>query len=114
VFVFFRSENGFHHHGAFHLVLLAILVVLLVAGVIALVRRWRPSPAHLDDTTWRPPMASWPAPTAPGDPALGELRLRYARGELSWEEYRQRAANLGYPVPGEPPDAPGAASPPVA
>jgi hypothetical protein len=111
--MFFRSGNGFHHHSAFHLVLLGILVLLVVAGVIALVRKWRPSRADVVDDAWRPPVGQWAAPTAPVDPALGELRLRYARGELSWEEYRQRAANLGYPLPDAGPDAPGEGPPPV-
>jgi hypothetical protein len=35
-------------------------------------------------------------PGPPIDPALTELRIRYARGDIDWDEYSRRAANLGY------------------
>lgn len=52
------------------------LFVLLVGGY--LVYRWLSSEA-----------------AAPTDPALDELRLAYARGDLSAEEFEERRANLG-------------------
>lgn len=52
------------------------LIVLLTGGY--LVYRWLSSEA-----------------AAPTDPALDELRLVYARGDLSAEEFEERRANLG-------------------
>jgi putative membrane protein len=48
------------------------------------------------------------APALHRDPALEEVRLRYARGEMSREEFVQRSGDLG----GEP--EPGGAEPPEA
>ncbi|MGA2036614.1 MAG: hypothetical protein ABSH04_03405 [Acidimicrobiales bacterium] len=85
------------HHGSdgsypvFGVLLLVLLVALVVLGVIALVRMWssprgRPTPFQ---------MGTLPDPAI--DPALTELRVRYARGDISWDEYSRRARNLGYP-----------------
>ena len=78
------------HHGGpgvlpwlFLLVLLAILVV----AVIALMRQRRE-------------LASSAAPAALAaapDPALAELRARYARGEIDRDEFLTRSADLGAP-----------------
>lgn len=68
---------------------LPFVTFLIVAGIVVwLIAR----------TTGRP------APTFPGgttaiDPALAELRLRYARGELSREEFTQRSTDLGGSAP---------------
>jgi uncharacterized membrane protein len=73
------------------LLLLVLLTAALVVGIVALVRMSRlPAP--------RLQAGSWPTEVPRVDPALSELRVRYARGELSWEEYAQRAANLGLSV----------------
>jgi hypothetical protein len=37
------------------------------------------------------------------DPALAALRLRYARGELSREEFLRTSADLGAPPPADGP-----------
>jgi uncharacterized membrane protein len=95
--------GGFHHPVlAWLLVALfaALLVGLLVVGIILVVRmsrnpRWRPA---------RPAMGAGPGPV---DPAFTELRIRYARGEITWDDYAQRAGALGFPVP--PATGPGAA-----
>lgn len=87
---------GFHHGpGVFGWLFFAAAVAFLVVAVVALLRLWR-----------RPP-GPWPGPwSRPGggpwafDPAVHELRLRYARGEISGEEFTERAAHLGHPVPG--------------
>jgi hypothetical protein len=40
---------------------------------------------------------------------MTELRMRYARGDIAWDEYSARAGHLGYPLaPG-----PGPASAPL-
>jgi uncharacterized membrane protein len=46
-----------------------------------------------------------PAPFAPIDPAGAELRVRYARGDISREDYLVRSADLGL-VPGPTPHPP--------
>jgi hypothetical protein len=85
---------GHHaHHPVIGLLLLVLVAALLVLGVIALVRIWRNHPGH---TT--PSQTGTPHGTAI-DPALNELRIHYARGDINWEEYSQRASNLGYPLP---------------
>ena len=77
----------FHHRG--HEVLpwlfFTIFVVLAALAAIALVRTWRVTP-HV--------AAAGPVGPA-GDPALAELRLRYARGDVARDEYLRRAADLG-------------------
>lgn len=111
--MFLRHGYGFHHLGAFHWLVLAVVVVLLVAGVIALVRLWNFPRPTAPTASIGPQIGGWSAPGAPIDPALGELRMRYARGELSFEEYLQRAANLGFPsMGGFPPDTTDAPPPP--
>jgi len=105
----FHYGFGIHHgHHVLGLLFVLLVIAALVVGVVALVRMRRPSASHLQ---------AWSSPTQGSrvDPALTELRLRYARGELSWQDYAQRSANLGFPVvPGSPagPDA-GEAPPPV-
>jgi uncharacterized membrane protein len=103
---------GHHaHHPVFGVLLLVLLVALLVLAIIALVTFWRTRAGHS-------------RAVAPGtsqgqavDPALAELRIRYARGEMTSDEYLQRASHLGYQRPpgsgpgGQPPEV---TPPPVA
>ena len=79
----------FRHHmfGIFGFLLPLLWVLLVVGLVIWAVRSSKPAAAV--------PHAS--------DPALQELRLRYARGELTREEFVQRNADLG--GGGQPPPA---------
>jgi putative membrane protein len=68
-------------HGLFAL----LVVVALVAGTIFVVRMLlanRPIGRHVSP------------PPPPHSPALAELDLRYARGEVTREEYLQRRADL--------------------
>lgn len=108
----FHFGRGLHHHGPFHLLVLSALVVLVVVAVIALTHALRRPPSPAADVAWNPPLRAWP-PTAPVDPALAELRMGYARGELSFEQYQERAARLGYASPpGTAPETPDGAPPP--
>ncbi len=80
---FMHGDTGyggawFWTSGIVHLLLLAALIVALFFLVRALLRRF-------------------PAP-APSNPALTELEVRYARGELSREDYAQRRADLINPA----------------
>jgi uncharacterized membrane protein len=102
----FRYGPGFHHDpSVFGWFILALLVALLVLGIVALVRLWnhphgRLGPWHAGPHMMPPTGPHMMPPTAPPvDPALTELRVRYARGDISWEEFSRRAANLGYSQP---------------
>jgi uncharacterized membrane protein len=90
-------DGRFHYadHGDPHLlgwlIFAALLALLVLAVVYAFTRMGvgtRPrvalgGPAHADD-------------------ALGVLRLRYARGELTREDYLQASEDLGVPPPTTP------------
>ena len=69
------------HHAAGHRIGLILLVVIVVALAVLVwqnARRHRqPSPAGVD-------------------PAVAELRMRYARGEISREDYVARSNDLGH------------------
>jgi uncharacterized membrane protein len=72
--------------GAF--LLLLGLIIAAAIGVTALVH-------------FVPDHPVWRRLTVSADPALAELRLRYARGEISQEEFLIRAFDLGgTPTPG--------------
>lgn len=113
-----------HHAHAFHPVIGIIIVVVIAAlvalAVIAFLRTRRfPRGGLATLAGGMPPRNPFgPPPWAGGDPALNELRIRYARGDISGEEYWQRASLLGYPPsPGAgpaapPPPGPGAPPPP--
>lgn len=47
-----------------------------------------------------------PGSTASGDQALDALRLRYANGEITREEFLQATEDLGGPAPPAPPPLP--------
>jgi uncharacterized membrane protein len=80
-------------YGPLHVVLLLLLIALLVVGVVWLVRRLQIGsaavPAVAAGTTAALPVAG---PAA--DPALAALRLRYARGEVSRDDYLQAIEDL--------------------
>jgi putative membrane protein len=82
-------EMMIHRYGVFDggwlaLGLFVLLVVLIVLFVLAFSRGGRPAP---------PP----PPPGPAIDPALQILRERFARGEISAEEFEQRRKTLGSP-----------------
>jgi putative membrane protein len=89
--------GGFGHHGLwlFGVVPLILWVILIGVAIWAVLR-----------VTSGRTMVSAPTPTpiAPRpDTALEEVRLRYARGEMSREEFIQRTRDLGG-SPAEPVD----------
>jgi putative membrane protein len=77
-----RAHDG---HGLIGLLVCLILVGAVVAAVMLFMQSRRP-PQNAGQTA---------SVTPPVDPALAELRLRYARGELDRAEYVQRAIDLG-------------------
>jgi uncharacterized membrane protein len=74
-----------------NLIVLFLIPLIVAAVVIALVR----SAGHR-----HAPPPQWSLPEPP-NPAIGELDLRYARGEVEREEYLRRRADLlgQYPPP---------------
>ena len=88
-----RVEEYGHHHDtagwwfghAIGLILVVALIALIVVVAIRLLNR----------TT--PPVAAAPAPLE--DAALAQLRLRYANGDVSREDYLRIASDLGASVP---------------
>ncbi len=109
----FRYGPGFHHGvGVFGWLFLAFLAALVVIGVVILVMTLV-RPRRIPQGRLSSYLGGPPGPVI--DPAISELRMRYARGEISWEDYVQRSSNLGHPLPpGTQPPAPppGAAPPP--
>jgi uncharacterized membrane protein len=77
-----------------------ICLVLLGALLFAAFVFWRTLEARTVTTTVAPP-----ASDGARDPALAELRLRYARGEIDRDQYLVRATDLGEIVPVTPPPA---------
>ena len=75
--------------GPLHFVVFLLILALLVGGVVWLVRRLAPSAATRAGLP-----AAMPPPALAADPAVAALRLRYARGEVSREEFRQTMADL--------------------
>ena len=75
-------------YGPLHLVFLVVLLALLVLAVVWLVRRLSPRALNAGAVE-----VGATAATAT-DPAVAELRLRYARGEIEREGYLQSFADL--------------------
>jgi len=82
--------NGMHgmHHPLLGLLFGLMLLALLAAGIYALVRLARRN--HHGPSL----VAATGQAGSGGDPALAELRLRYARGDVSRDDYLQRSADL--------------------
>jgi len=93
--------------------LFLLLLAAAVAVVVLVVTRLtgRRGLAAGPPRSWSP---QW-SPPAP-DPALQAVRLRYAQGEISPEEYARLVRDLGgeVPVPPAPPRGPAPAAPPDA
>lgn len=108
-------DNGYgelhdgHRFQGLHWLVPLVLFLLIVGGIAWVIARgsFRRPPhlshdfAHLSPPFFPPPYAA--------DPALAAARLRYARGELSRDDYARIAADLGMPLPdaaaGSPPPA---------
>lgn len=89
----FLSGRGYHE-GAFILgtVLRFVALVLIIAAIVYLVRAF----LLTRQRSWAPPGPS-------RSPGLDELDMRYARGEVTRDEYLARRADLmGTTPPGSP------------
>jgi putative membrane protein len=96
-----------HHPPTWEAVLHTILPFVVLLAIVALVV-WAVLRITGDRGGFAPRSAGWtgqPAWAAAGgprgafDPALEELRLRYARGEVDRDEFVRRSADLGAPPP---------------
>jgi len=87
---------GDHHGGGWILITIGVIVVLVALGLAiwALVRTYR----HHHGTHHHGPVPS-------NDPAVGELRMRFAKGEIDADEYERRAALLTPPPTSDKPEA---------
>ena len=97
------NEGMRHAHdgwwgGPFHAIVLLLLLGLLVAGAVWLVRRF--SRGGFAPAVAGP--AVMPTALVAADPAVAALRMRYASGEVSREEFQQAMKDLGG-VAGPPP-----------
>ena len=86
---FYSQRGGFEHHGGHHWLALLFFVVLVVALLLIAISLARVAFSR------RTSQAAVAAGSAPADDALSVLRLRYARGEVSREEFLLVHGDLG-------------------
>jgi len=79
--------------GPLHAIAIVLLLILLVAGVVWLLRRLSPQVAQATSPALVPAAAGGAA--LADDPAVALLRMRYARGEVSRDDYRNAIEDLG-------------------
>ena len=90
---FFAGDPGFD---VLSFILWSLLIAALVAGIALLVISIRRTAAA--------PSGVMPIAPVARDDALAQLRLRYARGDVSRDEFLQASADLtGTPLPEQPP-----------
>src|SRR5262245_1249819 len=83
-----RHEHDMWWHGPLSFVPRLLVVALLGRGTVWLVRRLSPMPpAGAVGAAGIPAAASF-------DPAVSELRMRYARGEVARDDYLSTMADL--------------------
>src|SRR6476620_6485521 len=78
-------------HGPLHALFFLLFLALLVAGIVWLVRRLAPGVAQAAVPATAAPVAIG---AAPADPAVATLRMRYAKGEVSREDFQNALADL--------------------
>ena len=97
-----RVRHFAGHHGLGVLLFFLLLVVLIGAAVFVAVRLADRGRGARDRRG--PRMGPWMAgPMYGRDPALEHARVRYARGELTRDEYLRVVNDLGGSPPPEPP-----------
>ncbi len=79
------------------LLFLLVIAGLVIWGVLRLTSRQVAAPAAYP--------GPWGAAPRPGDPALDAVRTRYARGEITREEFLRLVTDLGGAPPAPPPPA---------
>jgi uncharacterized membrane protein len=112
----FYGREGYHDdswwNGPLHAIVLLLLIALLVVAVVWLFRRFAPTVAAQTAVP-----AAVPAAALQGDPAVATLRMRYAKGEVSRDDYLNGMSDLtGIDAPTRetwPGNDPGEATPPT-
>ena len=100
-----RARHFAGHHALGVLLILLIAAVLIGAVVFVAVRLASRRPGHGGGRGYA---YGWKGPMGPGpmmygrDPALEHARVRYARGELTRDDYLRLVNDLGGPPPAEP------------
>ena len=94
---FFCQDGPHHGHdgwwgGPLHLLFLFLFIALLVVAAVWLVRRLSPGVAQASTPAVAP--AGAVAVAGGGDPAVATLRMRYAKGEVSREDFQHALADL--------------------
>ena len=107
---------GYVHHGAWwgflHLLPFLMFLVLIGVGIWA-VLRFSSRPLATSGGAAALASTGGAGTIAPArDPAIEELRIRYARGELERDDFTQRMRDLGHPDIGPTPTDPTADGPP--
>ena len=110
-------EGGLHWFGIVPVLLFVVLIGVIVWAVITLAREGRGRAlAGAGVAGGAGAMTAGAVPTVPApsriDPALEELRLRYARGEMTREDYADRLADLTGEATARGPETPGPSAPP--
>lgn len=105
---FYWQEAPHHGHdgwdGPLHAIVFLLLVALLIVGIAWLLRRFSPG---LTTPVTAPALAQAAAISA--DPAVAALRMRYAKGDVSREDFQNAMTDLTGAAPAAPwpGDAPG-------
>jgi uncharacterized membrane protein len=91
---FYWQEGARHAHdgwwdGPLHAIVFLLLLALLVVGVVWLVRRLSPGAA-----TQAAVPAAMPRAAVAADPAVAALRMRYAKGDVSREDFQHAMEDL--------------------
>ena len=89
------QEGARHAHedwwgGPLHMLFFLLFLALLVAGVVWLVRRLSPGVAQAA----APAVAVAPTAALAADPAVATLRMRYAKGEVSRDDFQRALEDL--------------------
>ena len=92
---FFFQEGARHAHedwwgGPLHILFFLLFLALLVAGAVWLVRRLSPGVAPAA----APAVVGAPTVALAADPAVATLRMRYAKGEVSREDFQHALEDL--------------------
>lgn len=92
---FFDGFGG-HGPGLFGILLMIVFWAAIALVVLAVVRNWRHGPHHLHEHALSHGALGGPEtrPTPTASPAIDLLRERFARGEVSEEEFTRRLTLL--------------------
>jgi len=93
--IFFDGFAG-NGPGLFGLLLMIAFWAAIALVILVVVRNWRHGPHHLHDHAYGygPAVGTEPRSSTANDPAIELLKERFARGEVSEEEFTRRLTLL--------------------